>query len=184
MRGGWEGRQRIALGLGLALSGAIVFSCYGLTVGARLRPVERPRSERIEWMRFPPAQLEWWIFEEVNRERAQRHLPPLAWDALLAEIARQHSQDMAARRFFGHITPDGVDVETRLRQRGIGRYRVVAENLALNFDPIYPVGTTIHQWMMSPGHKRNILGPFRYTGVGVALAPGGAYYITQIFLDR
>lgn len=184
MREGYSGRQRIVLGLGLALSGAIIFSSSGLTAGAHLRTVEEPRSGRMEWMRFPPAQLEWWIFEEVNRERARRDLPPLVWEALLAEIARQHSQDMAARRFFGHITPEGVDVETRLRQRGIRRYRWVAENLALNFDPIYPVGTTIHQWMMSPGHKRNILGPFRYTGVGVAVAPSGAYYITQLFLDR
>ncbi len=183
MREGRRERHRAALGLSLALSGAIVFSSY-VPAGAYLRTVEGSGSERIEWIRFPPAQLEWWIFEEVNRERARRHRPPLVWDALLAEIARQHSQDMAARRFFGHITPEGVDVEARLRRHGIGRYRSAAENLTLNFDLIYPVGTTIHQWMMSPGHKRNLLGPFRYTGVGVALAPSGAYYITQIFLDR
>ncbi|MCS6816918.1 MAG: CAP domain-containing protein [Blastocatellia bacterium] len=147
----------------------------------------RARSEGVgvphDFVRFSPAQLEMWIFEGVNRERALRRLPLLEWDARLAEAARRHSEDMAARRFFGHITPEGEDLSMRVRQIGLTRYRAVAENIALNFDPIYPVGTTIHQWMVSPWHRRNLLGPFRSTGVGVAIAATGAHYVTQIFLD-
>jgi uncharacterized protein YkwD len=134
-------------------------------------------------VRFSPAQLEEWIFEGVNRERRARGLPPLVWDARLAEVARRHSADMAAHRFFGHIAPEGGDLQARLRRSGLTRYRGVAENLALTFDPLDPVGTTIHHWMMSPWHKRNLLGPFRYTGVGVAISASGAHYVTQIFLE-
>ncbi len=170
--------------LSIAVCGGIALSPVGLPGSSLFSAPGGPRPAPCEWIRFPPAHVEIWVFEEINRERMRRGAPPLAWDALLAEIAREHSQDMAARRFFGHITPEGRDVEARLRQRGIRRYRMVAENLALSFDPISPVSTTIHQWMMSPGHKRNILGPFRYTGVGVAVSARGAYYITQVFLDR
>jgi len=170
--------------LSLAVSGGIALSPMGLAGSSLLGAAKGPHPAPLEWIRFPPAHVEMWIFEEINRERVRRGAPPLVWDTLLAKIAREHSQDMAARRFFGHMTPEGKDVDARLRQWGLKRYRMVAENLALNFDPISPVSTTIHQWMMSPGHKRNILGPFRYTGVGVAVSERGAYYITQIFLDR
>jgi len=154
----------------------------GVALAAPLRAGEEIAGTR-EIFRFSPAQLEGWIFEGINRERAMRGLPPLVWDARLAEAARRHSAEMAVRRFFGHITPEGEDLDVRMRRLGLTRYRLVAENIALHFDPIHPVGTTIHQWMMSPWHKRNILGPFRYTGVGVAIAAGGAHYVTQIFLD-
>jgi len=165
----------------------VIRFAFGVAV-AGLALLAHPRTEKAvgagdDLVRFSPAHLEEWIFEGVNRERAMRGLPPLMWDARLAEVARRHSEDMAARRFFGHITPEGEDLDARVRRMGFTRYRSVAENIALNFDPIYPVGTTIHQWMMSPWHKRNILGPFRYTGVGVALAATGAQYITQVFLD-
>lgn len=139
---------------------------------------------RGEEVRFLPEHLEWWIYEGINHERRQRALPPLLWDAALAEAARRHSRDMAARGFFGHLTPEGEDLPARLRAVGISRYQRAAENLALTFDSIYPVGTTIHQWMMSPGHRRNLLGPFTRTGVGVAVTSRGAYCVTQIFLDR
>jgi uncharacterized protein YkwD len=170
--------------LSLAVFGGIALSPVGFTGSSLCSATAGPRPALLEWVRFPPTHVEVWVFEEINRERVRRGMRPLVWDELLAEIAREHSRDMAARQFFGHITPEGRDVEARLRPRGITRYRMVAENLALIFDPISPVSTTIHQWMMSPGHKRNILGPFRYTGVGVAISARGAYYITQVFLDR
>ena len=37
-------------------------------------------------------------------------------------------------------------------------------------------------WIASAGHKKNILGNFTHTGVGVAADKKGHYYFTQIFI--
>ncbi len=37
-------------------------------------------------------------------------------------------------------------------------------------------------WLHSPGHRRNIMGDFRLTGIGVAEAANGMIYFTQIFV--
>ena len=54
-----------------------------------------------------PRNLEVRIFELINRERAKEKLKPLKMDRALSEIARRHSEDMARRRYFDHLNPDG-----------------------------------------------------------------------------
>ncbi|MBI2375347.1 MAG: hypothetical protein HYV07_15235, partial [Deltaproteobacteria bacterium] len=35
-------------------------------------------------------------------------VPPLTFDARLHEAARRHSEDMAARGYVAHVSPEGV----------------------------------------------------------------------------
>ncbi len=40
----------------------------------------------------------------------------------------------------------------------------------------------VEQWLTSPGHKRNIVGNYNITGIGIARDKQGKLYYTQIFL--
>jgi uncharacterized protein YkwD len=132
-----------------------------------------------------PWQIGEWTLRGVNYERLIRGLPMLQFDPTLTEAAERHSQDMAARGFFAHITPGGQNLEERLKLNGVHGWRIIAENLAIHYDWLAPVSAAIHGWMMSPGHKQNILDArFRYTGIGVAYGANGSLYFTQIFLNR
>jgi uncharacterized protein YkwD len=120
--------------------------------------------------------------ELVNAHRRSRGLPPLAWDARIAEVARRHSRDMAEGRVpFGH---EGFEA----RSEEIGRaipLRGMAENVGLND---YPAPRTalaaVSGWIGSRGHRENIEGRYELTGVGMARDAGGAWYYTQIFVRR
>jgi uncharacterized protein YkwD len=132
-----------------------------------------------------PWQIGEWTLKGINDERLIRGLPILQFDPMLTEIAERHSQQMAARSFFAHISPDGRNLETRLRLNGVRDWRLIAENLAVHYDWLAPVSAAINGWMMSPGHKQNILDArFKYTGIGVAYGANGSLYFTQVFLDR
>lgn len=59
-----------------------------------------------------------------------------------------------------------------------------AENVAYNHYYDDPVKVAVDGWMKSAGHKKNILGDFEETGVGVAISKEGQFYITQLFAKR
>jgi len=119
------------------------------------------------------------LLKWVNRERTARGLPELALDPRLREVARAHSRDMAARRFFDHTTPEGVDYDKRLTRAGI-RWNACAENIALDID----IEGAHANLMASPGHQKNLLNPnYRRIGIGIWNAGVRGIYVTQDFAD-
>ncbi len=64
------------------------------------------------------AKLERQIHHQINRERQKYGLSPLAWDELLAAIARKHSSDMASYHFFSHTNLQGEDPVMRAKKLG------------------------------------------------------------------
>jgi uncharacterized protein YkwD len=150
--------------------------------------------------------LEKEIHRLVNRQRLEHGLAPLKFDPALSSIARGHSRDMARRRYFAHLSPEGVDFSGRYQK---GQYvcsvrvgsviYLGAENLALNslYASVLTKGgktfydwnsservaaTTVQGWMESLGHRKNILTPeFSKEGIGVEIAPDDRIYITQNF---
>ena len=108
----------------------------------------------------------------LNEERRMRDLPPLRQNALLAQAALAHSQDMVQRGFFEHDTPDGVTPQDRILRTGYvtGRGKATGENLAWGEGFRASPGEIVEGWMRSPGHKRNILRPsFQEIGFGIVL---------------
>ena len=77
---------------------------------------------------------------------------------------------MAARDFYGHDTPDGLDPKSRIAAAGyplIGA--TVGENIHWGVEANATPVRIFHDWMTSPGHRANILRPdFTEVGVGVA----------------
>ncbi|HVE70130.1 MAG TPA: CAP domain-containing protein [Thermoanaerobaculia bacterium] len=106
------------------------------------------------------------LVEAMNRERAAHGLGPLRLNAALSDAARDRIADMFEKRYFAHVSPDGIDPFVWAARRGY-RYRLIGENLAVGY-----AGTrVVDGWMRSPGHRENILGR-GFDEVGIAVAPG------------
>jgi uncharacterized protein YkwD len=97
-------------------------------------------------------------------------------DEKLQEVARAHGEDMFARGYFAHNTPEGKTPFDRMNEAGI-KYVVAGENLALA-----PNLETAHQGLMdSKGHRENILST-DYGKVGIGVIDGGKY--GEIFVQE
>jgi uncharacterized protein YkwD len=92
---------------------------------------------------------------------------------------------MARQGFFSHITPEGQRLKDRALAMGIPRFRVIAENIAYNQGFKDPGAFAVERWMISTGHRANILySGFQTAAVGVFVAPDGTVYLTQAFIAR
>lgn len=117
----------------------------------------------------------------VNAQRTANALPALIMRNDLREVARAHSEDMAARDFFDHVNPDGDDPFDRLDDAGIA-FNNAGENIAFNQGFPNPAAVAVDGWMNSQGHRENILrSAFTHAGMGVAVTANGEHYFTQVF---
>lgn len=124
-------------------------------------------------------------FEMTNKVRVKNGLPPFVWDAELCRMARTHSENMAREGFFSHKSPEGMQMRERARAAGILRFRVLGENIAYNQNFDDPGAFVVERWMISPGHRANILShEFRSSAVGSFVAADGKVYFTQVFILR
>lgn len=103
----------------------------------------------------------------ANSDRAARGLPELRVNPLLEEAAKMKAEDMAAKEYFAHTSPEGLTPWVWISRAGYA-YVHAGENLAVNFSESESVA---HAWMNSPGHRDNILNP-NYTEMGIATAEG------------
>jgi len=128
-----------------------------------------------------PAVSEEKCIADINRVRQEHGLQPLKGWTQLSACAREHSQNMAAGKCpFGH---DGFKQRADQMQTQ-ATLSSFAENVAYSHKYDDPVQIAVDGWMKSPGHKKNILGDFEETGVGVAVDKEGKFYITQLFAKR
>lgn len=124
-------------------------------------------------------------FELINTARRAQGYPALVWDAELTRMARAHSANMARLNFMAHAGPDGRDTVERARALGIDGWGALAENLAYNQGFDDPAGFAVERWLKSAKHRDNIMrAGFTHTGLGVAHAPDGRIYFTQVFIAR
>ena len=66
----------------------------------------------------------------VNSFRGEQGLTQLALNALLVEVARAHSKDMAQRKFFDHYTPEGLGPQGPGRAGWHNRFALCREPLS------------------------------------------------------
>lgn len=125
------------------------------------------------------------IFHLINLNRLEQGLPALEWAPELADLAREHSRNMAVHGFFSHFGLNGTTVDLRATDFGIEDWRGIGENIAYNKGIDDPTNFTVRSWMMSPGHRRNILNrQWSESGIGIAVTKDGKYFYTQIFMIR
>lgn len=113
----------------------------------------------------------------INVERAKVGLAPYAIDARLVTAARLHSEDMAARGYFSHTTPEGVTVDQRIRAQGYPASG--GETIAGGYGT---PAAAVAGWMNSAGHKAILLHTsLRHVGLGVATGGVWGTYWTANF---
>lgn len=156
-----------------------------------LKPAEAPTpSPGFE------GRLERLMLNLVNGTR-QHHLPSvfrtaeLAWHEELAVTARQHSADMLQRQYVAHLTPEGLTVAQRIRNRRIS-YLACGENIGIVYGRAAHSergAYDIHNAFMNQprsltNHRGNLLNPiWTHVGIGIAYNPDGALVVTQNFIS-
>lgn len=129
------------------------------------------------------------VHDLINAERQRAGLSPLDWSEELADIARGHSQDMAARAYFGHTSPEGNNAQDRYEAAGFFAPNVWAENIFYSSVPSPTYYTqdelapmAVQEWMNSSGHRAHILRQdFSLEGIGVGMAADMSLFFTQNF---
>ncbi len=150
--------------------------------------VVNPKSEKStdkgSQIQFSP-EFEKKAFKILNEIRAENGLSPLNWSEDMAKVARLHSGNMAKFKFFSHQGQDGMMVSDRADSLGITNWSAMGENIAYNRGYDNPVEFAYEKWMLSPGHRDNILNKlWKDGGIGVAIAEDGTIYFTQVFMVK
>ncbi|MFI5607556.1 CAP domain-containing protein [Amycolatopsis sp. NPDC051903] len=114
------------------------------------------------------------VVDLVNKERAKAGCDPVDEESHLDTAAQDHSDDMSARNYFSHDTPEGKHFDDRIRDAGYDKPG--AENIAKGATSAKQV---MQLWMNSSGHRANILN-CQLTKLGVGVNTGGWYW-TQDF---
>jgi hypothetical protein len=103
----------------------------------------------------------------TNLDRLNNNLPALTVSPSLTEAARLKAEDMAQKKYFSHVSPEGLTPWHWLELADY-RYLVAGENLAVDFIDSQDVDNA---WMASPTHRANILN-HQFTEIGIAAAKG------------
>uniref|UniRef100_A0A0G4F3D8 SCP domain-containing protein n=1 Tax=Chromera velia CCMP2878 TaxID=1169474 RepID=A0A0G4F3D8_9ALVE len=152
----------------------------------------KQRLELEETEEFNMRQVRAYILKFTNEFRAsESSLPPLKDAPDIDPLAQGHANDEAAKQQCSH---DNVDArfDTMIKKL---RCMGVAENVAMNptmKDNI--VGNPdrsdeemarqiVDGWIASPGHRKNLLGNYKYLGIGTSKSgPAGSSYIYSVQL--
>jgi uncharacterized protein YkwD len=142
-----------------------------------MSPDPEPEADPAPDMGVCGSEMESEEFRLTNQARAEYGLAAFECDLELAEVARDHSEDMALRGYFSHTNPEGERPWDRMSRAGIS-FRSAGENIAYGYSS---AGAVHNGWMNSSGHRANILSS-NYTHIGVGLYDnGGTLYWTQVF---
>jgi uncharacterized protein YkwD len=113
----------------------------------------------------------------TNAARTRTGTAELAWSDDLAESARAHAADLAARSYVEHVSPDGFDPTDRLGLLARGMLATPAENIVYHRGgPQVGAEALMAQWRRSPPHWTNLLRPrHSHAGFGVVRKDDRAY---------
>lgn len=105
------------------------------------------------------------LLRATNVERTAKNRQTLKLNNQLNAAAQAKANDMAAKDYWSHTTPDGKEPWTFIQASGYG-YQKAGENLAYGFNSSED---TIAGWMNSASHRENLLDD-SYTEVGFGFA--------------
>ena len=123
----------------------------------------------------------------VNAERADKGLGALTQNGQLDQAAQGMADEMVAKQFFSHETPDGKNLADRVEPTGYipnSDDWVLGENLAWGSGALSTPRAIVNGWMNSEGHRKNILdGSYKEVGLGTKMgspspsAKGGTVFV-------
>lgn len=108
------------------------------------------------------------LLQATNSQRVSNGQAGLGLNSLLNSAAQAKANDMVARNYWSHTTPDGQQPWVFVQNAGY-RYSKAGENLAYGFATS---ADTVTGWMNSAPHRANILDAgFTEVGFGIANSP-------------
>jgi uncharacterized protein YkwD len=109
----------------------------------------------------------------INQDRARNGLGPLTWSSCLYSVALANARRMAAQGYISHTNGVYLDLACRLGSQSgenVGYDSAGVNDSLLNTD-----------FMNSPEHRANILGPYHYVATAWVVAANGYGYIAVEF---
>ena len=125
----------------------------------------------------PANQLANDVLKYTNDYRRSKGLKELVMKDDLNSLARKHSEDMAKGRL--NVGHSGYDQRAAKVKKIYGTW-MVAENVAYGARDAKEVFSI---WKKSSGHRKNMLGNYKYIGIGTAKSKRGVIYYTEIFVN-
>ncbi len=110
------------------------------------------------------------LLSATNQDRAANGKLALKLNSKLDQAAQAKANDMVARNYWSHNTPDGNPPWVFITKAGYS-YKAAGENLAYGFATS---SDTVAGWMNSPEHKANMLNS-TYKDVGFGFANSSNY---------
>ncbi len=107
------------------------------------------------------------LVDLANADRKDSNLSGLAVSSVLERAAQLKANDMAAKGYFAHNSPEGVTPWHWFEEAGYN-FSFAGENLAVYFSDSAELERA---WMNSPLHRANILNS-SFTEIGIATAKG------------
>ena len=105
--------------------------------------------------------------ELVNDLRVENNLDGLDWNENLANAAQDKVDDIIAKRYFQHTSPDGVKAWDFILKNDYS-YIYAGENLAIDYSS---VDDAFAAWVDSPSHYKNLVSD-KYQEYGFAQGEG------------
>ena len=115
--------------------------------------------------RFKSAEV--CFMRKINQARKRHGLRTLRWDMQLGYVARRHARQMAGYNSVYHDPNVGQEVT---------RWRTIAQNTGRGRN----CKRTFKSFMASAPHRANVLGRWRFLGVGIE-HHGGYVYVQQLY---
>jgi uncharacterized protein YkwD len=163
------GRWAVITALLLGFAAALVANVHAASSPSERAQRQGRREGRARGFDFKG--IEQCFMSKLNNQRERKGLRPLKWDEQMGYVARRHARDMAKQRRVEH--------DYRVGQR-VTRWLSLAQNSGSGKSCM----EIVRAFWWSSGHRANILGRWRYVGVGVHRAPGGRVYVQQIYEYR
>ncbi len=121
------------------------------------------------------------LVDLTNDDRSTNALGELTVNPVLTAAAQAKADDMAAKGYFAHVSPEGKSSWYWFQQVGY-KFSYAGENLAVDFSDSPDVERA---WMNSPTHRKNILDG-NFTEIGIAVARGtykghSTIFVAQMF---
>lgn len=105
------------------------------------------------------------LLSATNSHRTSNGVAALSANSLLASAAQAKANDMVAKNYWSHVSPNGTQPWAFITAAGYN-YAAAGENLAYGF---MTSADTVNGWMNSPSHRANMLNnTFTEVGFGIA----------------
>jgi len=125
-----------------------------------------------------PEQIEKDLLLLINKDRAEIGLNLLENDYILKKVAKEHTKKMIKEKTLSHNFKNYDKIAVRLNKAN-SYYLQSGENIAKS--ETYVARFIHHDFMNSPGHRKNILN-YRFSHCGISvIKTENVYYVTQVF---